>query len=51
MAITSILAMAPLFKQKEFPVDRNHVVVDAKIASSALAASRRSRPTSLRGTV
>jgi len=34
MAITSILAMAPLFKQKDVPIDRKHVVVDAKIASS-----------------
>ena len=34
MAITSILAMAPLFKQREVHVDREHVVVDAKIASS-----------------
>ncbi len=34
MAITSILAMAPLFKQRELRVDREHVVVDAKIASS-----------------
>ena len=34
MAITSILTLAPLFKQKEVAVDRDHVVVDAKIASS-----------------
>ncbi|MGA2198676.1 MAG: N-acetyl-gamma-glutamyl-phosphate reductase [Nitrososphaerales archaeon] len=34
MAITSILAMAPLFKQRDVPIDREHVVVDAKIASS-----------------
>ncbi|MGA2664355.1 MAG: N-acetyl-gamma-glutamyl-phosphate reductase, partial [Nitrososphaerales archaeon] len=34
MAITSILAMAPLFKQREVALDRSHVVVDAKIASS-----------------
>lgn len=34
MAITSILAMAPLFKQRDFHVDMEHVVVDAKIASS-----------------
>jgi len=34
MAITSILALAPLFKQKNIPIDRNHVVVDTKIASS-----------------
>lgn len=34
MAITSILALAPIFKQKEVPIDREHVIVDAKIASS-----------------
>jgi len=34
MAITSILALAPLFKQREFSVDRSHVVADTKIASS-----------------
>jgi len=34
MAITSILALAPLFRQKEVKVDGRHVVVDAKIASS-----------------
>jgi LysW-gamma-L-alpha-aminoadipyl-6-phosphate/LysW-L-glutamyl-5-phosphate reductase len=34
MAITSILALAPIFKQKEVKVDTRHVVVDAKIASS-----------------
>jgi N-acetyl-gamma-glutamyl-phosphate/LysW-gamma-L-alpha-aminoadipyl-6-phosphate reductase len=34
MAITSILALAPLFKQKDVVIDRDHVVVDAKIASS-----------------
>jgi len=34
MAITSILAMAPLFKQRGVTIDREHVVVDAKIASS-----------------
>jgi LysW-gamma-L-alpha-aminoadipyl-6-phosphate/LysW-L-glutamyl-5-phosphate reductase len=34
MAITSILALAPLFKQKDVPIDRTHVVVDTKIASS-----------------
>lgn len=34
MAITSILALSPLFKQREVRVDRDHVVVDAKIASS-----------------
>ncbi|MDG6967040.1 MAG: N-acetyl-gamma-glutamyl-phosphate reductase [Nitrososphaerota archaeon] len=34
MAIASILALAPLFKQKEVKIDKDHVVVDAKIASS-----------------
>ena len=34
MAITSILALAPLFKQKQVEIDKSHVVVDAKIASS-----------------
>ena len=34
MAITSILALAPIFKQKEVAIDKTHVVVDAKIASS-----------------
>jgi LysW-gamma-L-alpha-aminoadipyl-6-phosphate/LysW-L-glutamyl-5-phosphate reductase len=34
MAITSILALAPLFKQREVAIDGNHIVVDAKIASS-----------------
>jgi len=34
MAITSILALAPIFKQRDFAIDRSHVVVDAKIASS-----------------
>jgi N-acetyl-gamma-glutamyl-phosphate/LysW-gamma-L-alpha-aminoadipyl-6-phosphate reductase len=34
MAITSILAMAPLFKQRDVRVDGEHIVVDAKIASS-----------------
>jgi N-acetyl-gamma-glutamyl-phosphate/LysW-gamma-L-alpha-aminoadipyl-6-phosphate reductase len=34
MAITSILALAPLFKQKEVQMDGDHIVVDAKIASS-----------------
>jgi len=34
MAITSILTLAPLFKQKDVSIDRDHVVVDAKIASS-----------------
>ncbi|MDA4117999.1 MAG: N-acetyl-gamma-glutamyl-phosphate reductase [Thaumarchaeota archaeon] len=34
MAITSILALAPLFNQREVKIDNSHVVVDAKIASS-----------------
>jgi len=34
MAITSILALAPIFKQREVAIDKGHVVVDAKIASS-----------------
>ena len=34
MAITSILAAAPIFKQKTLPIDKSHVIVDAKIASS-----------------
>lgn len=34
MAITAILALAPLLKEKSLGVDRNHVVVDAKVGSS-----------------
>lgn len=34
MAITSILAMAPLMKEWGANIDKRHVVVDAKIASS-----------------
>lgn len=34
MAITSILALAPLVKQKEFEIDRTHTIIDAKIGSS-----------------
>jgi len=34
MAIASILALAPLFRQRDVAIDRTHVVVDAKIASS-----------------
>ncbi len=34
MAITSILAMAPLLKSRSLRIDRDHVVVDAKIGSS-----------------
>ncbi len=39
MAITSILALAPLFKQREVQIDKKHVVVDAKIASSGSGGS------------
>jgi [amino group carrier protein]-6-phospho-L-2-aminoadipate/5-phospho-L-glutamate reductase len=34
MAITTILALAPLLKQKSLGIDRDHIVVDAKIGSS-----------------
>jgi len=34
MAITSILAMAPLFKEKSLGIDHEKIVVDAKIGSS-----------------
>jgi N-acetyl-gamma-glutamyl-phosphate/LysW-gamma-L-alpha-aminoadipyl-6-phosphate reductase len=34
MAITTILALAPLLKEKSLGVDRDHIVVDAKIGSS-----------------
>jgi N-acetyl-gamma-glutamyl-phosphate/LysW-gamma-L-alpha-aminoadipyl-6-phosphate reductase len=34
MAITTILALAPLLKEKSFGVDHEHIVVDAKIGSS-----------------
>src|SRR5712691_7151179 len=34
MAITSILALAPLLKQRSFPIDPEHIIVDAKIGSS-----------------
>ena len=34
MAITSILALAPLLKERSFGVDRDHIVVDAKVGSS-----------------
>jgi N-acetyl-gamma-glutamyl-phosphate/LysW-gamma-L-alpha-aminoadipyl-6-phosphate reductase len=34
MAITSILAMAPLFKEKSLGIDHDRIVVDAKIGSS-----------------
>lgn len=34
MAITAILALAPLLKEKSLGVDRDHIVVDAKVGSS-----------------
>lgn len=34
MAITAILALAPLLKEKSLGIDTDHVVVDAKIGSS-----------------
>jgi len=34
MAITTILALAPLLKEKSLGIDRKHIVVDAKIGSS-----------------
>ncbi|HZW85012.1 MAG TPA: N-acetyl-gamma-glutamyl-phosphate reductase [Nitrososphaerales archaeon] len=34
MAITTILALAPLLKEKSLEIDRDHIVVDAKIGSS-----------------
>jgi len=34
MAITAILALAPLLKEKSLRVDRDHIVVDAKVGSS-----------------
>lgn len=34
MAITSILALAPLLREKSLGIDRDHVVVDAKVGSS-----------------
>jgi len=34
MAITAILALAPLLKEKALGIDRDHVVVDAKVGSS-----------------
>jgi N-acetyl-gamma-glutamyl-phosphate/LysW-gamma-L-alpha-aminoadipyl-6-phosphate reductase len=34
MAITSILATAPLLKETSLGIDKNHVIVDAKIGSS-----------------
>ena len=34
MAITTILALAPVLKEKSLEIDRDHIVVDAKIGSS-----------------
>ena len=34
MAITAILALAPLLKEKALGIDREHIVVDAKVGSS-----------------
>jgi N-acetyl-gamma-glutamyl-phosphate/LysW-gamma-L-alpha-aminoadipyl-6-phosphate reductase len=34
MAITTILALAPLLKEKSLGVDKEHIIVDAKIGSS-----------------
>jgi N-acetyl-gamma-glutamyl-phosphate/LysW-gamma-L-alpha-aminoadipyl-6-phosphate reductase len=34
MAITAILALAPLLKEKTLGIDRDHIVVDAKVGSS-----------------
>jgi N-acetyl-gamma-glutamyl-phosphate/LysW-gamma-L-alpha-aminoadipyl-6-phosphate reductase len=34
MAITAILALAPLLKDRSLGVDRDHIVVDAKVGSS-----------------
>jgi len=34
MAITAILALAPLFKEKSLGIDRDHIIVDAKVGSS-----------------
>ncbi|MDV3277738.1 MAG: N-acetyl-gamma-glutamyl-phosphate reductase [Nitrososphaerales archaeon] len=34
MAITSILAMAPLLKEKSLAIDKSRIVVDAKVGSS-----------------
>lgn len=34
MAITTILALAPLLKEKSLGIDREHMIVDAKIGSS-----------------
>ena len=34
IAITAILALAPLLKEKSLGIDRDHIVVDAKVGSS-----------------
>jgi LysW-gamma-L-alpha-aminoadipyl-6-phosphate/LysW-L-glutamyl-5-phosphate reductase len=34
MAITAILALAPLLKEKTLGIDRDHIIVDAKVGSS-----------------
>ncbi len=34
MAITTILALAPLLREKSLGIDREHIIVDAKIGSS-----------------
>ncbi|HKT21790.1 MAG TPA: N-acetyl-gamma-glutamyl-phosphate reductase [Nitrososphaerales archaeon] len=34
MAITAILALAPLLKEKPLGIDRDHIIVDAKVGSS-----------------
>ena len=34
MAITAILALAPLLKEKALGIDRSHIIVDAKVGSS-----------------
>ncbi len=34
MAITAMLALAPLLKEKSLDIDRQHIIVDAKIGSS-----------------
>ena len=41
MAITTILALAPLLKEKSLGIDRDHIVVDAKTAASARVALER----------
>ena len=34
MAITAILALAPLLREKSLQIDRDHIIVDAKVGSS-----------------